>query len=145
MSGSADDASRRFELTEHTADVGIDATAETLGGAYAAVANGLAAAQCDEIPLEGDRFDFEIRAEGRESLLFDFLDEVIYQRDIRDVLPTEFETTVEQVGAEWVLTGSARGVPLDAVEAREIKAVTYSDMTVEEADGGWHVYVVFDV
>lgn len=145
MSGSSGDGSRRFELMEHTADVGIDATATTLGDAFAAIADGLAAAQCDEIPDQGARFDLEIRAESREALLFDFLDEVIYQRDVRGVLPTEFEATVDEAGEEWVLQGSARGVPLEAVEAREIKAVTYSDMTIEETDSGWHVYVVFDV
>jgi len=145
MSGSAGGTSKRFELREHTADVGIDATADSLGDAFAAIADGLAAAQCDEIPDEGERFDFEVRSEGREALLFDFLDEVIYQRDVRGVLPTEFDVAVEQSGEEWVLTGSALGVPLEAVAAREIKAVTYADMVIEETDDGWHVYVVFDV
>ena len=32
-----------------------------------------------------------------------------------------------------------------AVEAREIKAVTYSEMEIAETDGGWRIYVVFDV
>jgi len=145
MNGSAGGTSKRFELREHTADVGIDATADSLGDAFAAIADGLAAAQCDEIPDEGERFDFEVRSEGREALLFDFLDEVIYQRDVRGVLPTEFDVAVEQSGEEWVLTGSALGVPLEAVAAREIKAVTYADMVIEETDDGWHVYVVFDV
>ena len=145
MSSSADGHSRRFELTDHTAHVGIDARGGTLGEAFAAIADGLAAAQCDEIAEAGDRFDFEVRAESREALLFDFLDEVIYQRDVRGVLPTDFDTTVDQSGDEWLLIGSARGVPLEAISAREIKAVTYADMVVEEVDDGWHVYVVFDV
>ena len=39
----------------------------------------------------------------------------------------------------------ARGVPLDAVAAREIKAVTYSEMALERRGDEWYAYVVFDV
>lgn len=134
-----------FELREHTADVGIAASGATIGDAFAAVADGLAAAQCEEIPEVGDRFDLTVRAENREALLFDFLDELIYQRDVRNVLPAAHEAVVDRDGEEWVLSGSAQGVPLSEVHAREIKAVTYSEMAIEEADDGWDVYVVFDV
>ncbi len=151
MSTGGDDV--RFELREHTADVGVAATGPTLGEAFAAVADGLAAAQCDEIPDGGDRFDLTVRAEGLEALLFDYLDELVYRRDVRSVLPVDNEVTVEREAREpgndaddeWVLTGSARGVPLDRISAREIKAVTYSEMSVEETPDGWSVYVVFDV
>ena len=138
-----------FRLREHTADVGIEATGETLGAAFAAIADGLAAAQCDEIPETGDRFAFEEVAEGREALLFDLLDRLIYERDVRGVLPTDHEIEVESEGAgeeeTWTARGTARGVPFAEVRAREIKAVTYSDMVVEEREEGWYVYVVFDV
>lgn len=145
MDGAAGNGSPRFVLREHTADVAIEASAPTLGSAFAAIADGLAAAQCDDIPAVGDRFDIEVRAESRAGLLFDFLDEVIYQRDVRNVLPVDFEASVADANGEWVLAASARGVPLEAVSAREIKAVTYSDMAIDVTATGWHVYVVFDV
>ncbi|AQL41521.1 protein archease [Halorientalis sp. IM1011] len=144
-----------YELRNHTADVAVDATGETLGGVFAAVADGLAAAMCDEIP-EGDdeRFALDVRAENREALLFDYLDELIYERDVRGVLPVDHEASVSEVGnagaggdgeAEWVCEATARGVPLSAVDARDVKAVTYSEMVLEETADGWHAYVVFDV
>lgn len=145
MDGAAGDGSPRFEIRDHTADVAIEASAPTLGSAFAAIADGLAAAQCDEIPTVGDRFDIEVRAESRAGLLFDFLDEVIYQRDVRNVLPVDFEASVADADGEWALAASTRGVPLEAVSAREIKAVTYSEMTLEETADGWRAYVVFDV
>ncbi|MFB6120568.1 MAG: archease [Halobacteriaceae archaeon] len=134
-----------FELREHTADVAVEAEAETLGGVFAAVADGLAAAMCDEIPDAGERFFLRVAAEGREAALFDYLDELIYERDVRGVLPTANEATVTERDGEWVVEASARGVPLDAVTARDVKAVTYSEMDLAETDGGWHAYVVFDV
>ncbi|MFT4889926.1 MAG: SHS2 domain-containing protein [Halobacteriales archaeon] len=134
-----------YELREHTADVGIEATGATLGETFAALADGMAAAMCDDVPNVGDRFDVRVVAEGREALLFDYLDELIYERDVRNVLPVDNEATVDGRGDEWVLEGSALGVPLGEIVAREVKAVTYSEMRIDETDDGWRAYVVLDV
>lgn len=134
-----------FELRAHTADVAVEAAGATLGETFAAVADGLTAAHCEDVPAEGgERFGLGVGAESREALLFEYLDELIYQRDVRDVLPADHEVDVHWRD-EWILEGYARGVPLDAVDAREIKAVTYSEMALEETDDGWRAYVVFDV
>lgn len=134
-----------FELRAHTADVAVEASGPSLGETFAAVADGLTAAHCDDVPAEGgERFAVGVRAESREALLFEYLDELIYQRDVRGVLPADHAADVHWQGG-WIIGGTARGVPLDAVDAREIKAVTYSEMTLEETDDGWLAYVVFDV
>ncbi|SEP96397.1 archease [Natrinema salaciae] len=156
-----------FELRDHTADVAVAATGDSLETAFAATADGLAAASCDDVPSDsGDRFSLSVTAENREALLFDYLDELIYLRDVRSVLPVDhrvesIERTVsddvaddDSAGrpgtAEWHLEASARGVPLSEIDAREVKAVTYSEMRLERVDGadgtgGWEAYVVFDV
>jgi len=134
-----------YELRDHTADVAVAAAGDDLGGAFAAAADGLAAAMCDDAPDGGERFDVTVAAESREALLFDYLDELIFQRDVRSVLPVENRATVGERDGEWYLSGSARGVPLSAVRAREVKAVTYSEMDLRETDEGWAAYVVFDV
>lgn len=134
-----------FELRDHTADVAVAATGETLGDAFAAVADGLTAAMCEEVPDHGNRFDLSVEAEDREAVLFDFLDELIYVRDVENVLPADHEAVVEREGDRWRVRASARAVPLADVTAREVKAVTYSEMAVSETDDGWEVYVVFDV
>jgi len=136
-----------YSLRDHTADVGVEATAPGLDALFASVADGLAACMCDEIPADGERFEFEVHAERLEAALFDYLDRLVYERDVRGVLPVDNHATVEEDpdAGEWTVQASARGVPLSAVTAREIKAVTYSEMTVEETDDGWRAYVVFDV
>jgi SHS2 domain-containing protein len=134
-----------FELRAHTADVAVAATGKTLGETFGAVADGLAAAMCDETPDDGERFEFTIRAENREALLYEYLAEVIYQRDVRGVLPAENRATLRHEGDEWCCEASARGVALAAVDARDVKAVTYSEMRIEPEDDGWRAYVVFDV
>ncbi|ELK54666.1 archease [Haloferax volcanii] len=134
-----------FTLRDHTADVAVAADGESLGAVFAAVADGLTAAMCDDPAETGDRFSVSVRAEGREALLFDYLDQLIYERDVRGVLPAAHEATVRREGDEWVVEASARGVPFSDVDARDVKAVTYSEMRLEATDAGWEAYVVFDV
>ncbi len=147
-----------YRLRDHTADVAVEATGESLDAAFAALGDGLAAAMCDDVPDEGgERFELSEAAESREALLFDYLDRLIYERDVRGVLPVDNEAQVRRAddadgtdgadGADdaWRVAATARGVPLSAVDAREVKAVTYSEMRLERVDGGWEAYVVFDV
>jgi len=134
-----------FDLREHTADVAVEATGDSLGSTFAAVAAGFTAAHTESVPeAGGDTFGFGVDADAREALLFDYLDELVYQRDARGVLPTDHEVDVHWNGS-WVAEAYARGVPVEAVDAREVKAVTYSEMELEETADGWRAYVVFDV
>jgi SHS2 domain-containing protein len=151
-----------FRLRDHTADVAVEATAADLEGVFGAVADGLAAAACDDVPEpDASTFAVSVAAESREALLFDYLDRLIYERDVRGVLPVRNRASIREPGddrgdgsdaadrgseeAPWRLDATAHGLPLAAVDAREIKAVTYSEMRVEPVDGGWTAYVVFDV
>ena len=141
-----------FDLRDHTADVAVEATAPTLAALFESVADGLTAASCEAVPETGERFGLTVTAESREALLFDYLDRLIYERDVRLVLPAAHRCAVaESEGSEssgtreWTVEATARGVPLGDVAAREIKAVTYSEMSLERRDGEWYAYVVFDV
>jgi SHS2 domain-containing protein len=135
-----------FELRPHTADVAVEARGSTLGAAFAAVADGMAAAMCEDVPVEGgDRFEITERAESREALLYEYLDRLIIERDVRRILPVDHDATVTETDGGFTVTASARGVPFDAVAARDLKAVTYADMAIERVRSGWRAYVVFDV
>lgn len=153
-----------FDLRDHTADVAVEATGATLAALFAAVADGFVAASCDAVPTDDRHRTFEVavEAEGLEALLFDYLDQLIYERDVRGVLPTDHRVQLSlpddptdaasdaddpttDPGGRWHLSGSYRGVPLESIDAREVKAVTYSEMRIEETTSGWSAYVVFDV
>jgi SHS2 domain-containing protein len=133
-----------FELQAHTADIAVEATGNTLAETFEAVAAGLSAAHCDRIPEDGDRFSITVDSESEEALLFDYLDELIYQRDVKGALPVDHLVSIERDG-KLRLNASARGVPLSGIDAREIKAVTYSEMALERTPAGWRARVVFDV
>lgn len=135
-----------FELRAHTADIAVEATAESLDELFAAIADGMAATMVDDIPQGvGDRFELAVEATDLEALLFDYLDELIFQRDVRNVMPVDNQSRIEETKAGYALSGSARGVPLEGLSAREVKAVTYADMTIEQTTTGWRGYVVLDM
>jgi len=152
-----------YELRDHTADVAVEATGASLSATFAAVADGLTAASCESVPDEGgERFEVTVTAESREALLFDYVDQLIYERDVRSVLPVDHDCRVvspagtastedadddegDATDPEWTVEATARGIPLADVVAREVKAVTYSQMVLERRDGGWYAYVVLDV
>ncbi|MFC6737526.1 archease, partial [Halolamina salina] len=97
-----------------------------------------------DAPDGGERAELRLTAESREAALYDYLDQLIYERDVRSVLPVDNEAEVAD-GEPWTVDASYRGVPLSAVTARDVKAVTYSEMRLERVDGTWEAYVVFDV
>ncbi|WP_323676458.1 archease [Halorubellus sp. PRR65] len=154
-----------FALREHTADVAVEATGDSASTVFAAVADGLSAAQCDDVPATGGaRFAVEREAEDLEGLLYDYLGRLIYERDVRGVLPVDNDVTISRLDTEgsdrahdegsdeaarddarYRLAATARGVDLAAVDAREVKAVTFSQMVIEERGDEWYAYVVFDV
>lgn len=156
-----------YELREHTADVAVAATGKTLEAVFAAVAEGFVAASLEAVPDGGEPFAVSVTAESREALLFDYLDELVYLRDVRNELPVDHEVSTidgpssddsssegERAGGPndveddldaWSLEATARGVPLTEVAAREVKAVTYSEMRLEPTESGWEAYVVFDM
>lgn len=135
-----------FQLQEHTADVAVEATGSSLDELFAHLADGMAACMIDTVPPGiGERFEVTVEAENLEALLFDYLDELIYQRDVRNVMPVDNAAAIDQADERCRLEGSARGIPLEEISAREVKAVTYADMLIEETTDGWRGYVVLDV
>ena len=134
-----------FEIKEHTADVAVAATGETLEEVVALLGDGLAATMCDDWHDGGGEYTLSLAAENREALIFDYLDELIYRRDIESVLPVDNVVEIAESADEIQLTGTFRGVPLEDIDAREVKAVTYADMEINQDVEGWYAYVVFDV
>ena len=72
------------------------------------------AASAESVPAAGERFELEVASESREALLFDYLDRLIYERDVRLVLPADHRCTVREPGEAGPADESA-----DAGERRD--------------------------
>ena len=161
-----------IEFLDHTADVGIDVHAPSLELLFhrAAIgmllllqgrdeaaeaentdvsdgADGLGAADDPESAgaLEGptgiETRTVELEAEGAASLLAEWLKELLFLHETRHA--DYGRATFDRLGEE-VLEARIQTEPA-APAVREIKGVTYHELTVERTDRGWYGRVIFDV
>ena len=136
----------RFEQIEHTADIGIEATGDTLAEAFENAACGMFSVMADIAGMSPSRaIEVRVEADDLQCLLHAWLAELIYRFDAENVLPVEFK--VEEL-TETSLTAKV-GVRLFSADIEwigpAIKAVTYHQLTVERTPGGWRTRVIFDV
>jgi SHS2 domain-containing protein len=134
------------ETFDHTADLGLRATAPDLDGLFAEMGQALFAAvveQPGEIrPLAEERF--EIPGADREYLLFDWLRALLMRFEETGTVFARFAVTVRADG----LTATASGEPFDPSRhghGHEVKAITYHGLKVEPTPGGWLAEVIVDI
>jgi SHS2 domain-containing protein len=133
-----------FEILEHTADVGILATGNTIEEVFHQATLGLADIMGISRPGEGSRVVVEVAGDDLGSLLVDWLSEVLWLHDSRDALLTNVEVLSVQNGrAVGAVALAPRG---DAdVAGTQVKAITYHQLAVEEGPDGWTARVFVDV
>ena len=134
------------ELFEHTADLGLRARAPDLNTLFAEAAACLFTAVLDNIGEIRPNQTVEIAVPGtdREYLLYDWLRDLLREADERGMVFGRFAVTVSDTG----LTGTAWGEPLDRDRhqlLREVKALTYHELKVEETADGWLAEVIVDI
>ena len=131
---------------EHTADVGLEARADSLAECFEAMGEGLAEQICPKALVQPRReVPVAIEAEDVENLLHDFLAAVLELFCLDRLVPVE--VTVEQITRTSV-KASVRGEDFDPARhelGTEIKAVTYHLLSVTRDAHGWLGRAVLDI
>jgi SHS2 domain-containing protein len=135
-----------FRCFEHTADLGLRIEAPDLDGLFRDAARALFSiiAEPEGDGRPGEALRLEIAGTRRDDLLFDWLNELLYLFDSRQLLLDRFEVDVAADG----LRATARGRPLDVDRDRllhEVKAITYHELKVEQSEDGWLAEVIVDI
>lgn len=135
-----------FELLEHTADVGVIASGDTFGEALAWLAQGMFSIIAEMGSVEPrDSLEVSVQSNDRESLVVDWLNELLYRFDAEGFLPREIEVTVDE--ASHSLTARCLGETADPerhVMLTDVKAATYHDLKITH-NGEWRIQAVLDV
>lgn len=134
------------EQFEHTADLGLRVVASNLDQLFAEAGECLFTAIVDDPSAIRERDEFAIAIEGtdRAYLLFDWLNELLLRFDRDGMLFARFDTNVRDDG----LSARIGGEPFDPTRhalLREVKAITYHDLIVEESAAGWLAEVIVDI
>jgi SHS2 domain-containing protein len=135
-----------FEVMEHTADIGVRAFGATAEEAFQNAAVGMFSliTELDQVE-DTNGYTIAVEAEDRETLLVEWLNELLYLYESREVLLKRFE--VSRLLATS-LEAVAYGEPVDRERHTlntDIKAATYYMLKVTETASGWITEVIFDV
>lgn len=135
---------RRFELIEHTADIGIKAYGNNLEEAFANAAYGMFSiiAELNEVK-EKEMRRVEINEEDLESLLFEWLNSLLYYFDVETLIFKRFD--IIEFGEDH-LKADCYGEKYDSARHRlktAVKSATYYMLEVDKAKN--RVQVIFDV
>jgi SHS2 domain-containing protein len=130
-----------FKELDHTADWELHIWAPDLCTLLQTSAQGmyaLAETKLTKGPAEVRRF--EIRFEDPETLLVDFLTELIYFGEGQGIAFNHFILKLNHKS----LKVHANGAAIES-QTKEIKAVTYHGMQILETSRGLEVHIIFDV
>lgn len=135
---------KRFELIEHTADIGINAFGNALSEAFANAAYGMFSiiAELDNV-RETESRRIEIDADDTEGLLFEWLNGLLYYFDVETLLFKRFEIT--EFGATR-LEADCFGEKYDPSRHHlktGVKSATYHMLEVDREKN--RVRVIFDI
>ncbi|MHB0914528.1 MAG: archease [Thermoleophilia bacterium] len=135
-----------FETIEHSADIGIRAYGSTREEAFENAAVGMFSLIGDLGSVNPvDEYSITVEADDIETLLVEWLNELLYLYDSSSVLLSRF--TVQELG-ETLMRGTAFGETLDSARHHpetDIKAVTYHMLRLRRLNGAWSAEVVFDI
>ena len=136
----------KIKYIEHPSDVGFEVYGDTLEELYAnaAIAMYSLMTDIDEIEADVERA-IELKAEDFQSLMFDWLHELIFLFDSESLVMKKFDIAVNETN--FSICGNCKGGKYDPsthVSGIIIKAVTYNMMQIKKNDV-WSARVVLDV
>ena len=132
-----------FEILEHTADVGVRGWGPTCEEAFRQCTLGLLDIIGAWHPGTGDREAIEVSGRDRAAVLVDWLGEILYLQDSRDVVVSDLgvDEVTEQGASGWVELSER---PLE-IEGTAVKAITYHQLDVTHSGERWETTVYLDI
>jgi len=141
---------RKFEIFEHTADIGINVYGRTMRDIFINSAKGMfeiIAGKNSRLTEDNFSCKVSVQAEDLEDLLVAWLNELIYISEIKLVILNQFkikELSYHHIEAE------VEGIKINRLGwkiEKEIKAVTYHCLEIkkDKEKGRWRARLIFDI
>ncbi len=147
---------RGYRFLDHTADIGLEASGETLEEAFANAAAGLFAMIAEGPVAPAEEVRVEVAASDLEELLVHWLNELLYLHDTERRLFSLFRPHIflgeKTAPSSFKLEARVFGEQADPARhgrLREVKAATYHGLRLERrgvgAGGRYLIRVIFDI
>lgn len=134
-----------FQIIDHTADYGLEVHAGTIEGIFEQAARGMYSLITDVSRVENKKsIEIEVDGDDIESLLVDFLNELLFYTDTEGFLLQECKVSLSDNN----LKAACKGENYDSsrhelVEA--VKAATYHMLEIRKENKGFKATIIFDV
>lgn len=152
----ANERTDKYDYFDVTADIGFHAYGESLEEAYenAGLAMFNVITDINKVRKEESR-EFEIVSEDLVSLLYDYLEELLFLQDTEFLFFSDFKVNIEKMDDDessdlenYKLTCFACGDEIDwnvHSHKSEVKAITFHKMCVKEDDGIFKLRAILDL
>ena len=134
-----------FEVIDHIADIGIIAHGCDLSELFTNAASGMLHLQTGQNAIKPEvKREIMLEAGDPETLLVEWLNELLYLLDTERLLLNKFEIHIEQNK----LRANCRGMVMDPARhklKREIKAATYHDLRITREGSDYSAKIIFDI
>jgi len=135
-----------YELIDHTADVGICVTESTVKGLFATAAYGMFEQITEPEKLNGTHTkEIHVKGIDRPDLLINWLRELLWCWTIDNCLISELDITDMEYDHLSAKISYDEFDPKTHEILKDIKAVTYHGISVDQTDDGWMATIIFDV
>jgi SHS2 domain-containing protein len=136
----------KYTLIDHTADIGIDVLGNSLQELFANAAYALFDIITDISKVER-KTEYQVTVTGidREQLLVNWLSELLYMHDVKNLLFQDFcITNIRENQLSASVWGEVFREDKHVIKT-EIKAVTYHALSVFQENKQWKARVIFDL
>ena len=136
----------KYELIDHTADIGVKAHGKTLSEAFENAAKAMFDIITDNSEIESiGQYDIKLESDNLEQLLVDWLSELLFLNSAKNLVFGFFKVDIDEKNNSLSATvfGEKYNISKHKIGA-EIKAVTYHILEVKNKKP-YHVQVLFDI
>lgn len=127
---------KKFEYFDVTADIGFKSYGNSLNEAFENAGLAIFNIISDTGDIASDiSKTFEITSEDRVSLLYDYLEELLFYHEVDFMLFSDFDVEIDEVTQGYHLKATIKGEPIDwdkHERKTEIKAITFHKMDVKK-------------
>jgi len=137
-----------YKFLEHTADALFEVKAKSLEQLFSDAAKALNALQVKLKTLQAkEKKEIELKNENLESLLFDFLQELVFIKDLKQMLFARFKIEIKK-NKIYKLKAICYGDKIDMKRQEllaDAKAITMHEFRVWREKGFWRARVLVDI
>jgi len=137
---------KRFEVTDHTADIGIIAYGGSLAELMVNSAAGMVSLMMDTASIEESiNKTVELSEPDTVTLLVKWLNELLYMFDADRMIFGSFDIVMHGDTRLTAVCGGEKYTPARHRITREIKAATYHNLDIVKEKDGYSARIIFDI